>query len=118
DGLGLYGTRPGSPPGVRWARGAAAVVRRPLPATIAAVAVLAALIVPALSLNVRTPRAESLAYRGSARTGLAQLERADIGAGALTPIEIVAPRAQADALVSRLRNAPGVRTAVAPESPS
>jgi RND superfamily putative drug exporter len=80
--------------------------------------VLATLIVPALSLNVRTPRAESLAYQGSARTGLAQLERADIGAGALTPIEIVAPRAQADELAARLRDLPGVRTAAAPESPS
>jgi putative drug exporter of the RND superfamily len=79
-------------------------VRRPLLATIAAVAVLAALIVPALSLNVRTPRAESLAYQGGARAGLAQLERAGLGAGALTPIEIVAPRAQADALASRLRD--------------
>jgi putative drug exporter of the RND superfamily len=108
--FGLSESRPRGPSGERWARWAAAVVRRPLPATIAAVAVLAALIVPALSLNVRTPRAESLAYQGSARAGLAQLERSGLGAGA--------PRTQADALVSRLRNAPGVRTAVAPESPS
>jgi RND superfamily putative drug exporter len=116
--FGLSEGRPRGPSGDRWARWAAAVVRRPLPATIAAVAVLAGLIVPALSLNVRTPRAESLAYQGSARTGLAQLERADIGAGALTPIEIVTPRAQADELAARLRDLPSVRTAVAPESPS
>jgi putative drug exporter of the RND superfamily len=116
--LGLSEGRPRGPSGDRWARWAAAVVRRPLPATIAALAVLAALIVPALSLNVRTPRAESLAYQGSARAGLAQLERSGIGAGALTPIEIVAPRAQADELVSRLRNVPGVRTAVAPKTPN
>jgi RND superfamily putative drug exporter len=80
--------------------------------------VLAALIVPALSLNVRTPRAESLAFEGTARAGLAQLERSGIGAGALTPIEVVALRAQADELVSRLRDVPGVRTAVAPDAPS
>jgi putative drug exporter of the RND superfamily len=116
--LGLSESRPRSPSGDRWARWAAAVARRPLPATIAAVAVLVALIVPALSLNVRTPRAESLAYQGSARDGLAQLERSGLGAGALTPIEIVAPRAQADALASRLRDVPGVRTAVAPNTPS
>jgi putative drug exporter of the RND superfamily len=116
--LGLSEGRPRGPSGERWARWATWVVRRPLLATIAAVAVLAALIVPALSLNVRTPRAESLAYQGSARAGLAQLERSGIGAGALTPIEIVAPRAQADELVSRLRKVPGVRTAVAPKTPS
>jgi putative drug exporter of the RND superfamily len=116
--FGLSEGRPRGPSGERWARWATAVVRRPLPATIAAVAVLAALIVPALSLNVRTPRAESLAYQGSARAGLAQLERSGISAGALTPIEIVAPRAQADELAARLRNVPGVRTAVAPESPT
>jgi putative drug exporter of the RND superfamily len=106
------------PSGERWARWAAAIVRRPLLATIAAVAVLAALIVPALSLNVRTPRAESLAFEGTARAGLAQLERSGIGAGALTPIEVVAPRAQADELVLRLRDVAGVRTAVAPRAPS
>jgi putative drug exporter of the RND superfamily len=116
--IGLAEGRPRGPSGERWARWAAAVVRRPLPATIAAVAVLAALIVPALSLNVRTPRAESLAYQGSARTGLEQLRRADIGAGALTPIEIVAPRARADELVARLRNVQGVRTAVSPDTQS
>jgi putative drug exporter of the RND superfamily len=116
--FGLSDGRPRGPTGERWARWAAAVVRRPLPATIAAIAVLAALIVPALSLNVRTPRAESLAYQGSARAGLAQLERSDLSAGALTPIEIVAPRAQADELAARLRNVPGVRTAVAPKSPT
>jgi RND superfamily putative drug exporter len=115
--FGLSEARPRGPSGERWARWAAAVVRRPLPATIAAVAVLGALIVPALSLNVRTPRAESLAYQGSARAGLAQLQRADISPGALTPIEIVAPRAQADGLASRLRNLPGVRTVAAPNSP-
>jgi RND superfamily putative drug exporter len=116
--FGLSEGRPRGPSGERWARWAATVVRRPLLVTIAAVALLAALIVPALSLNVRTPRAEALAYQGSARTGLAQLERAEIGAGALTPIEIVAPRAGADALAVRLRTVPGVRTVVAPESPS
>jgi putative drug exporter of the RND superfamily len=116
--FGLSEGRPRGPSGERWARWAAAVVRRPLPATIAGLAVLAALIVPALSLNVRTPRAESLAYQGSARAGLAQLERAEIGAGALTPIEIVAPRLEADGLVSRLRDVPGVRTAVSPDTQS
>jgi RND superfamily putative drug exporter len=116
--FGISEGRPRGPSGERWARWAAAVVRRPLPATIAAIAVLAALIVPALSLDVRTPRAESLAYQGGARAGLAQLERSGVGAGTLTPIEIVAPRVQADELAARLRNVPGVRTAVAPKSPS
>jgi RND superfamily putative drug exporter len=116
--FGLSEGRPRGPSGERWARWAAVVVRRPVPWTIAAVAVLAMLIVPALSVNVRTPRAESLAYQGSARAGLAQLERAGIGAGVLTPIEIVAPSARADDLAARLRNVPGVRGAVAPESPS
>src|SRR4029453_19236530 len=65
--FGLSEGRPRGPSGDRWARWAAAVVRRPLLATIAAVAVLAALIVPALSLNVRTPRAEALAYQALVR---------------------------------------------------
>ena len=101
-------------PGAGWARWGSIVVRRPLLWTVAALGVLAFLIVPAASLNVRTPRAEALAAEGSVREGLTLLERAGIGAGPLAPIEVEAPVAGAGAAAARMRTIPGVRTAVAP----
>lgn len=81
-------SRRSAEPGAGWARFGAIVVRTPLLWTIAALAVLALLIAPAVSLNVRTPRAEALAAERSVRAGLTLLERAGIGAGPIAPIEL------------------------------
>jgi len=77
-------------------------------------AVLAFLIVPAASLNVRTPRAEALVAERSVREGLTLLERAGIGAGPLAPIEVEAPAGYARSAAARLREVPGVRAVLAP----
>lgn len=106
------------PSGERWARWAAAIVRRPALAAIAAAALLSLLIVPALSLNVRTPPAQALVAPGTARAALEQLESSGIGAAALTPMEVLAPRSQAGPLAARLRAVEGVRAVVAPDAPT
>ena len=101
-------------PGAGWARWGAVIVRRPLLWAVAALAVLAFLIVPAASLNVRTPRAEALVAERSVREGLTLLERAGIGAGPLAPIEVEAPAGYARSAAARLREVPGVRAVLAP----
>ena len=95
-----------------WTRWARLVVRRRVVAATLAVAVLGALLVigSALKLGAASGDANAIAQRGDARTGLAALERAGIGAGALTPIEILTrgtdPTRVADA-VSRAPGRPG-----------
>jgi len=52
--------------------------------------ILVALLLPLTSLTIGTSRADSLAKSGQAYQGLKALEHAGIGAGALTPFEILA----------------------------
>ncbi len=94
-----------------WAR---MVVRHRWIAVGAALLILGALLVPAFLLNPGDPQADSLAQAGDARQGLTALERAGIGAGVLTPIEVLVKGAEADAVAARLARISGVRTAIAP----
>jgi RND superfamily putative drug exporter len=96
------------------------VVRHRGIATIAALAVLIALIIPATHLYPGDPRADSLSRGGDAKTGLTALERSGIGPGALTPFEVLVHGGGADAdAVARAASAvAGVRGAVAPSGPA
>jgi putative drug exporter of the RND superfamily len=99
-----------------WTRWATLVVRRRFLAAGAAVAVLAALVAGATTLRLGPANGEpdTISQSGQARQGLEQLERAGIGAGVLSPIEIVAPRTNAAALAERLDTVGGIQGAVAP----
>jgi putative drug exporter of the RND superfamily len=99
-----------------WTGWARLVVRRRFVAAGVAVAVLAALVVAATSITLGPPDGspDTISRGGSARQGLDALEHAGVGAGALTPIEILAPRAEAAALADRLEREPGVQGATAP----
>lgn len=57
---------------------------------------------------------ESISQAGTARTGLNALERSGIGSGALTPIEILAPRGDAAGVARAVGDLPGVQGATAP----
>ena len=99
-----------------WTRWAGLVVRRRLLAAGGAVAVLAALLAGATTLKLGPANGDpdTISLSGRAKTGLDQLERSGLGAGVLSPIEILAPRAQAAVLARRLDTVDGVHGAVAP----
>ncbi len=102
-----------SRPWTRWAR---LVVARRWPAAVAAAVVLALLVLAATRLHPGQANVDTLSRAGDARTGLTALERSGIGAGALAPIEVVAPAAQADRVAAALRSVDGIHGAVAPVS--
>jgi RND superfamily putative drug exporter len=101
-----------------WTRWARFVVRRRSLAAGAAVAVLAALLAGATTLRLGPANGnpDTISGSGQARQGLEQLERSGIGAGVLSPIEILAPRREAADLARRLDGVDGVHGAVAPEA--
>jgi len=98
----------------RWTRWAALVARRRVPALVAGLAILVALLVPAFSLQLGLARADTLATTGPARDALAALERSGIGVGALSPLEVLTTPAVAPSVAATLGRVEGVRGAVAP----
>jgi putative drug exporter of the RND superfamily len=105
--------------GGRWTGWAAGVARHRWPATLAALAVLVPLGVAALGLRLGEPPAEVLAQSGPAREALDRLERAGVGSGALTPIEVLLPAGtDRQAAAQRLDGVAGVQLSVAPTGPA
>jgi len=98
-----------------WTAWARRIVAHPWPAALVGLAILVALAAAALSLRPGDPTVDALATSGDARATLQQLERSGVGAGALTPLELLAPAGDASALAERLREVEGVESAVAPE---
>jgi len=102
-----------------WTRWASGVVRHPWLATLAALAVLLPLGVAALGLRLGEPPADTLTTSGPARDGLSRLERAGVGSGVLTPIEVlVPPGTDPEQAAGRLAGVPGVQAAAAPAGPA
>ena len=102
-----------------WTGWAAGVARHRWLATLAALAVLVPLGVAALGLRLGEPPAAVLAQSGPAREALDRLERAGVGSGVLTPIEVLVPAGtdRADA-AARLGGVEGVQLAAAPAGPA
>jgi RND superfamily putative drug exporter len=101
-----------------WSRWARVIVRHRWIAAIAAIAVLGALIVAAAGMNLGTEDPNALAKSGAAKTGLVELEHSGIGAGVLTPTEIITSQARADLVAAEAAHVPDMRGAVAPRGPS
>ncbi|MGI8659504.1 MAG: MMPL family transporter [Thermoleophilaceae bacterium] len=101
-----------------WAGLARLVVRWRWPAAIAGVAVLVALCVVASGMLLGAPEAKSLAGGGQSSAALAALQRSDIGAGPIAPIQALTSAADADAAAGTLAEVDGVRAASAPEGDS
>jgi putative drug exporter of the RND superfamily len=99
-----------------WTRWGALVVRHRLAAAAVAAAVLGALVFAAttIDLGAATGDPDTISRSGDARQGLDALERSGIGAGALTPIEVMAGDGRSARLVPRLAHVAGVQGAVAP----
>jgi putative drug exporter of the RND superfamily len=97
-----------------WTAWARIVVRNRWAAGVASAAVLIALAATAFSIQLGSPRAESLAQSGPARAGFEKLEASGVGAGPLSPFEALV-RGGDPAEVARTFGAvDGVRAAVAP----
>jgi len=103
-----------------WTAWASLVVRRRWAAAAASIIVLGLLAGAATSLTLGPANGnpDVLSQGGTARTGLTALERSGIGSGALTPIEILAPRGDAPGLAHALGDLPGVQGATAPQAPA
>jgi RND superfamily putative drug exporter len=101
-----------------WTGWAALIVRRRWAATVVALAILAALVVPLNSIVVGNPSTDSLAQKGDARQGLVELENSGIGPGPLDTIEGLAPVAQVPAALAALKGIPGTLGAIAPDNSS
>jgi RND superfamily putative drug exporter len=102
-----------------WTRWAALVVRRRWLAVAAALAILGALGVAASGIKIGEPLARALGTTTPAAQTLRTLERAQVPAGALDPIEVLLPAGiNPTRVADRLAGLPGVRTAVAPAGPA
>jgi RND superfamily putative drug exporter len=103
-----------------WTRWATMIVRRRWIAAATATVILAGLVGAASTIALGPPEGspDTISQGGDARQGLDALQRSGIGAGALTPIEIRSPRADAASLSHTLDGIPGVQGATAPATPA
>jgi RND superfamily putative drug exporter len=101
-----------------WGRWARVVVRRPVVAAAAGIAIVALLLIPGLQLNPAEAQAKDLAGKGDAVTGLNVLNEEHISPGVLKPFLVLVEHdgaAQArQTIASRLDETPGVAGASAP----
>jgi uncharacterized membrane protein YdfJ with MMPL/SSD domain len=80
-------------PGTFWARWTRVVMRRPVLAAGASAAVLVALAIPALQLHISNGALQQFPDDHETRVGFDAAAKV-IGAGAASPVEVVAPRAE------------------------
>ena len=97
-----------------WSAWARLVVRHRWAAAAGSTAVLAALVVAAASIQLGSPRADSLANAGPARAGLEKLQQSGIGTGPLAPFDALVRAGDAGAAAKALAQVDGVRSASAP----
>jgi RND superfamily putative drug exporter len=101
-----------------WARG---VYRRRWVAAVAGLAVIFALIVPALSLHLGMPGSTAEAQSGPAHNALVTLTRGGVPAGVITPAEVLTsgkPGSSGTAsVIAKAEHVPGIYAAVSPATP-
>ncbi len=93
--------------GTFWARWTGAVMRRPLLAAAGSTAVLLALAAPALQLSMSNGALQQFPDSHETRVGFDAAAEV-IGAGAASPVEVVAPRAELASVQSTLRGDPEI----------
>ena len=96
-----------------WARG---VYRHRWLAALAGLGILAALMLPALSLHLGEPGSSAQATSGPAHAALATLTDGGVPSGVLTPAEVLTS-SSASAVAAQAARVPGVYAAVAPATP-
>ncbi|MDF5752873.1 MMPL family transporter [Spongiactinospora sp. TRM90649] len=103
--------------GRAWSAWARLVVRRRVPAALGAGALLAALAVAGLGIDLGLPQSRDLLPTGPGRDGLTALTSAGVPSGAITPIEVMVT-GDPGVAAGRLRAVEGVSAVLAPEAPS
>jgi RND superfamily putative drug exporter len=98
-----------------WTAWARLVVRHRWAAALTAAGLLAGLMAAALSIQLGTPRPESLAQTGPARAALEQLERSGLGSGPLAPFDALVRGGNPDAVAETLAGVEGVQGTAAPQ---
>jgi RND superfamily putative drug exporter len=101
-----------------WTRWATLVVRHRGLATLAAAAVLVALLVAASGLQLGLSNPDTIAKGGPAKQGLTQLEKSGIGSGVLLPHEVLVRGQDPGPIAARLSKIPDIHGAVAPTDAS
>jgi putative drug exporter of the RND superfamily len=101
-----------------WTRWGELITRHRWRAALAALAVLAALIVPVFSLKLDSPSVNALSKSGPSQRALATLESAGIGPGTLSPVEVITPATATRQLTSKLDRLAGARLVTAPNGAS
>jgi len=91
-----------------WTGWSKAIVRRRWIAAGAAAALLAALIVPALSLTTGQTSASALARTGQAHRAYERLLAGGVPSGVLTPLEVLVKRDRAGTIAKRLAHVAGI----------
>ncbi|HEX5190521.1 MAG TPA: MMPL family transporter [Streptosporangiaceae bacterium] len=98
-----------------WARG---VYRHRWVAAVAGLAVIVALMLPALSLHLGQPGSTSEATSGPAHNALMTLTRGGVPSGVITPAEVLTSRpGAASAVAAKAERVPGIYAAIAPATP-
>jgi putative drug exporter of the RND superfamily len=92
-----------------WAQG---IVRHRFVAAAVALAALAVLVAPVFSLKIGQSGIESLSRSGPAYESLSTLRSGGIGTGVLTPIEVLVPAKDAEAVAAATQDVDGVHMAV------
>ncbi|MBV9281705.1 MAG: MMPL family transporter [Chloroflexi bacterium] len=100
--------------GRAWTSWARLIVRRPWLGALLGLLVLGALAASATTMVLGETRADALARAGDAHAGLLALERSGIGAGSLSPFEVLVGRADSASVAARLEGVAGVHGVVAP----
>ena len=95
-----------------WSAWAGLIVRHRFVAVGAALVALALLITPVFGLKIGTSGIASLAKSGPAYETLQTLRAGGVGAGVLTPIEVLVPSDKAEAAAAAAAEVSGVRMAV------
>ena len=102
----------------RWARWARLVVRRRWVAGVAGIAVVVAIGIPGLSMNVGEPTATSLAATGPAADAFARLQHSGVPAAVDFPIQVLTHGGSASArrAAAIASHTPGVHSVFAPHT--
>jgi RND superfamily putative drug exporter len=102
---------------VAWTRWSQGVVRHRWPATVGALAILAALVLAATNLQLGNADPNTIAKSGDAKNGLVALQKSGIGDGVLAPVEVLVPTSQTGAVTAGLQGVKGMHGAAAPGGP-
>jgi RND superfamily putative drug exporter len=100
-----------------WSAWARLVLRHRKAGALAGGAILIALIIPVLAINLGEPKTSALAQTGTAHTTLASLEAGGVPSGVLEPIDVLVQAGSAPSVAAQLAQVKGVETTVAPTGP-